>query len=312
MRIRNAALIVSACALLTSPVLGADDLDQVIEKLAAKHDKYKSVQFKNITKSSFESQGISFKSDADMSMEYMRTSPDGWKLRTETKSKSSQKMQDEETKMEGNMLMIYDGEFSYTLTDMAGQKMAMKSKPEKKDNLNPFDQKALFKFQREHFELKLLPEEKVDGKAVYVIELKPKKSANPQMNMIGRSVGYYDKESGIALKAMSFDANGKEMASSITRDIKLNEDIKPERFVFKAPEGVTVVDQDALARQAEPTEPAETAGDDDVKVEEKPKPQEKQETASAKEPEKKEQPKEEPKQEEKKKSPIGGILNKLK
>jgi outer membrane lipoprotein-sorting protein len=38
-------------------------------------------------------------------------------------------------------------------------------------------------------------------------------------------------------------------------DVKVNEDISPERFVFKAPEGVTVQDMDAPTPPPAPDNP---------------------------------------------------------
>ena len=54
------------------------------------------------------------------------------------------------------------------------------------------------------------------------------------------------------------DEQSKSMITSLMSDIKPNADIKPERFVFKAPEGVVVMDMTKIdtAPSAE-TAPAE-------------------------------------------------------
>lgn len=90
------------------------------------------------------------------------------------------------------------------------------------------------------YTLKLLPDETVDGKPCYVIEMTP---ASPAMRAtMGRMVSYYVKKTGLSIKGVSYDTKGKVSSTTITTDVKVDEKIDPSQFVFKAPAGVTVQD----------------------------------------------------------------------
>ncbi|GAF73674.1 unnamed protein product, partial [marine sediment metagenome] len=87
--------------------------------------------------------------------------------------------------------------------------------------------------------LTLLPDEKVEEQAAYVIESKPK-SPGPQP--MAKSKMFFAKDSGIMIKMVGLDAEGKAIMTMNVKDVKLNPEISPDRFVFKAPEGVEVMD----------------------------------------------------------------------
>ena len=130
---------------------------------------------------------------------------------------------------------ISDGEFMYSSTDHMGQKMAVKMKHDEAQAMTPTTQLAKL---RETHELKLLPDQSIDGHAVYVIEATPKQ----QTPGVGRTVSYYAKETGIPLRVTTDDPSGKVMSDMTFTDVKINPKIDASRFVFKAPEGVQVVD----------------------------------------------------------------------
>ena len=52
----------------------------------------------------------------------------------------------------------------------------------------------------------------------------------------------FHKESGQMIKMIAYSPDGKPMATTTFSDIKINPKISPDRFVFKAPPGVTVQD----------------------------------------------------------------------
>ena len=120
-------------------------------------------------------------------------------------------------------------------TDHMGQKMAVKMKHDEAQAMTPTTQLAKL---RETHELKLLPDQSIDGHAVYVIEATPKQ----QTSGMGRTVSYYAKETGIPLRVTTDDPSGKVMSDMTFTDVKINPKIDVSRFVFKAPEGVQVMD----------------------------------------------------------------------
>ena len=130
-----------------------------------------------------------------------------------------------------SMTTISDGEFSYTLMGQMATKM-------KQDNAQSMDPKAAFKMLRENYELKVLPDQSVDVQAVYVIEGSPKGGGAGG----GKTVSYYAKDSGVALKSDTYDASGKLVTTMKLSNVKINPKIAPSRFVFEAPDGVQVMD----------------------------------------------------------------------
>ncbi len=130
---------------------------------------------------------------------------------------------------------ISDGEFTLSVTDQMGQKMAAKMKLDETQSMSPTAQLA--KFRKTH-ELNVLPDQSVEGHAVYVIEGTPKQPTG----YMGRMVSYYAKETGVPIRTTVHDANGNVTSNMTFTDIQINPEIDASRFEFKAPPGVEVVD----------------------------------------------------------------------
>ena len=140
-------------------------------------------------------------------------------------------------KIEGKAITIYDGEFIYIVNEMMGQKMAAKQKPGAIAQ-TPAG-KHMFESLKENNELKVLPSEKVDGKDAFVIEAVPKGTL-PQP--VVRMKMFLVKENGIMVKMLGYDNAGSEVMTIVYNNIKINPKIDESRFVFKAPDGVQVMD----------------------------------------------------------------------
>ena len=188
-------------------------------------------------------EGMVVKTDSTSTMKYMKR--DGKMLsRTETKSSMMYKMGEMEQKTDSQSLIVVDGEHMWSLTDTQGQKNATKTK------VSEAQQQTDPTVGWEHFNVKLLPEEKVDGKACWAIEMTPKQGEAHAMN--NRTVSYYDKETGLPLKTIGFDDKGKEVTTITISDIKINEKIDPKLFKFEAPAGVEVHDATSMKTGAMP------------------------------------------------------------
>ncbi len=249
-----------------------DAKKQITEKLAG----LKSASMKSKADQEYATEEFQFKSHSEGLTEYALDGDKKWKSRSESRISATRKLkeQEEEEKEDGKMLFIYDGEFAYTLSEAPGHKSAIKTKPNAGDMPNPFDGKAMFALLEKDHTLRLLPGEKVDGKDTFVIEAKPKKEDAPTANFMARSVTYYHKDSGIALKQVAYDKAGKTVLTMLVEDLKLNPEIKPDRFVFKAPPDVTVVDMTQMQESPAPQQADEssqeqgTADQDDATAEE--------------------------------------------
>ena len=65
----------------------------------------------------------------------------------------------------------------------------------------------------------------------------------PQRKM----VFFFRQDIGLMVRMVSHNEAGKPVTTMTYGDIKLDVDIEPGRFVFKAPEGVEVLDLSAIA-----------------------------------------------------------------
>ena len=225
---------------VTSVAWADDELPAVEKKIVEAWGKHKSVTAK-VTAETRMDMGISVTSGKGTgTFELVRR--DG-KLyaRTELASKFVRKIGDEEQKLDQSMLIIVDGEFGYTYSEFAGQKTARKMQISPKMTGDP---KALFEFLRKSHDVKLMPEQTIDDRKTYVIEASPKAGAViPQR----KTIYHFRQDIGLMVKVVAHDDAGKPMTTMTYSDIKLNLDINPARFVFKAPEGVQVLDLSAIA-----------------------------------------------------------------
>lgn len=223
-------------ALAFAGVARAESVEDVEKKLIEAHSKMKSYTSKTKTTQSFDmGQGNKMSSDYGGTVEWKRDG-DKQKFRTEMKGTTTQNMGGTENKMDVSVLMVCDGEFLYTVSEQMGQKMATKQKP---DTAMTGDPKKLFEKIHGDNDLKLLPDEKVDGTACYVLEVNPK---SKEPSPVAKSVMYFAKDSGINIKNVGKDKDGKDVFTNTSTDVKVNVDVSNDRFVFKAPEGVQVMD----------------------------------------------------------------------
>lgn len=250
---RRYILAAAALAVVFVPAAAlGETLESVEKKIIELQSKYKSLQMKSRHKLDMDAPQMKMKQNTETTTEAARKG-DTWQSRTESKMTGTRKLGDSpEQKDEMTSLTIFDGKANYILNDSGGQKTAMKVTPDKKQNINPLDPAAQFKFYHEQYDLKLLPDEDVDGKACYVIEGKSKK---PEQGMLVRMLNYYRKDNGIAVRVRSFNDAGKEVMVWNLTDLKIDPEISPDRFVFKAPPGVQVRDLDKEMKQAEAAPP---------------------------------------------------------
>ena len=241
--------------------LGADTIESVEKTLIEQAAKITSLQFNMTSTSDFEAQGYRMKQESKGRYEYL-VKGDKMLYRMESKARSVTAQGGKEETSNMVTTMVCDGEFLYMLNDVDGQKTLMKQDPTQQAWVT--DQ-AYFDNLRRYHDLKLLPDETVDGKSTYVIECTPKDEISggaPKTIM----TMYFDKKTGIGLKTIGKDSTGKIVSTGLTTDVKINSDISADRFVFKAPEGVQVLDMTSAA-QGQPQQPPEAVEDEPEKAE---------------------------------------------
>jgi outer membrane lipoprotein-sorting protein len=239
-RMRWIVGVIAVCS-LSAPVL-AESVDDVIKKLDDSLAKIKSFSLKL----QMEQKAEGYRVETKGTMQFMRK--DGKELsRTDTDSTSEIKAGDSDIKTVMKSQQISDGQFAWSYIEYVegpqkGVKQAFKNAYQ--------GQMISAKSLKDLGEVKLLPDEKVDGADCYVIETSMKQIPGT------KQVSYFRKSDGIAAKAVTI-SNDKPIGTLNMTDIKPNADIPADRFVFKAPDGVQVQDMTNPSAPSAPT-PAPT------------------------------------------------------
>lgn len=226
-------LFLAALALLVAAPVRADTLEAVEKKLAEQSRKTTSMSMKMKTVSDVSGEGFKSKTTIDGTYEYMM---DGKKTltRIDVSTKTQMELGGAQQNIDAKSLSISDGELMWVLSEQSGQKMVSKMKADDKQVTSWRED------MKEWYNLKLLPDETVDGKPCYVIEMTPKKS--PAAAAEYRTVQYYQKDTCVVVKAVSYGADRKPVSTTTYSDIKINPKLDKGRFKFTPPAGVPVMD----------------------------------------------------------------------
>lgn len=148
-------------------------------------------------------------------------------------------------------LSVYDGQYLYDLRQTPRGVYAMKSRPER----NPYDPVGRLEIARRQYEARLLPDRTFEGKDVYAIEFVPRFS--DETSITRRMVSYTDRHTGLPIKTISYDADGRVVNVAEVVESALNEDIPADHFEFRPPPGVEVTDtthdESQVAAQSAPS-----------------------------------------------------------
>lgn len=211
----------------------AESIDDVGKKLDELYDKTTSWSAQMKSEMTVSNPAYSMKTTTVGSYEFMRRG-DQYLMHTEMESQTEQQVGGEKNKMAQKMTTVSDGQFNWIHTRGNGPDQVMKQKAQ------PRPKGGVFENMKQMHTLKLLPDETIDGKPAWVIELTPK--AEQATAGAGKSLQYFLKDNGIAAKQITFDPAGKPISTTTLSDIKTGVKFSPDRFVFKAPPGVNVVD----------------------------------------------------------------------
>lgn len=235
LRTRFCLSAILAATLVLVPARG-DGIDDVEKKLVDAHAKVKSLSCRmKMTEHVELGEGIEINSTNDGTVEWMKKG-DKVLYRSDAKSSSMQKFGGQEVKTEAETTIIADGEFYYELSAQGGQTFVRKDKP---PTTLAGSAKGILDALRPDHELKVLPDDKLEGAECFVLEVTPKK---PDDNPMSKMVVYFRKDCGVNVKTVGHAVSGKPMYTMLASDIKLNPDLKPDRFQFKMPENAEVED----------------------------------------------------------------------
>ena len=182
--------------------------------------------------------GDYMKSDTDGTVKWMRKR-DKILYRMEIKGRSSQKFGANENNVEQTSTLVCDGELFHTLGEQLGYKRYIKQKPDSSIN---GDFRSMLDMVRKDNNVRLVPDEKIDGADCYVVEITPKVKPADDDPMF-RTLAWFRKDIGLSVRVASFNKSGKEVHSHTLLDLKINVPIDAAQFVPPpVPEGVEVTD----------------------------------------------------------------------
>ncbi len=230
LKINRVGAIALVLAFVATPCL-AKTIEEIEKELIAAMKNTKSIKADMKTEFSMAQQGFELKSNTIGKIESLRDG-DKYMVRSEGTTDSLQKMGGMETKKQQKTLSISDGKFGYTMTEEDGVKQVMKTEAVDADRLPWAD------FGKDA-EMKVLPDEKVDGADCYVIEMKMPAGVGSAM---GKMLYYCRKDCGMQSKMVGYGSDGEVMMTMTIHNIELNKGVSADRFVFKVPDGVEVTD----------------------------------------------------------------------
>ncbi len=149
-----------------------------------------------------------------------------------------------ELPMDSTELLVYDGKEVNILKSMTvlGQRnvMAYKRPLDRKPTMDLFpifDARRIFKVLNEYGEMKLVQTSPKDLPPVHAIEL-----TFPEGVEMAKMIAYFDKETGVVLRTYAEGRKvewWRQVDYGRVKTNEENEDMNPNRFVFRLPKGVT-------------------------------------------------------------------------
>lgn len=224
-----------ACLFFVAQVArGEETLESVEAQIQAKMKETKSVSGSFKSHMAMEVPGYSMKTVTEGT--YKTLMADGKSCyRSESKTSSDTDIGGQKSSTKTEDLSLSNGTDMYSVSKTAdGVNATHMRMPPQQPDAKPFDS------VREMYALKLLPEEKVDGRNCWVIESRMKDPAMAAMG--GRNVSYYCKETGFMVKMVAYGADDKPTSTTEYTNLEFNKDISADDFKWdaKLAQGATV------------------------------------------------------------------------
>lgn len=235
-------------SLATLPARG-ETLEEAEAALSAAYDKHRSIVANMGMSGSMAPMNV----DAHMTGKgrYEMLHKDGKDLiRVEASSKTVFGRSDGAETVESHSLSVSDGVKCMNFIDQAGRKVVQPTGPELAQRLGG---KAGFESIRKGHDIKLLPDDTIEGKPACVMEATLTEVNNNDPRRTRRL--YFDRGLGIMVKMVTLSPTGDIIDVMTITDIKTDVDIDAARFVFQAPPDATVFDEQGQIVSTPPPAP---------------------------------------------------------
>jgi outer membrane lipoprotein-sorting protein len=150
--------------------------------------------------------------------------------------------------MDLTVLGVSDGANLYMQTGVMGQQMVMKFPVPPSADITPDAAKKAFEGLHKEFDVRLLAKETLDGVEAYTFELTPKPgsdiaaSAQKAGEDFGKVKAQSTKDFTTQMRVALLDKSGAPQFTLSVKNINLSPTLSPDRFAFKPPDGVKVMD----------------------------------------------------------------------
>ncbi len=232
------------CLVVVSGAMASESLDEIEKKLNAAYAKLTSFSSDMQTRQNIQMDQMSMKMDVKGQMKWMRKG-DKILFRMEQKGKSEQNFGGQANTQDIDTFMVCDGDYMYTVSDMMGQKTAMKMKADAK---MAGDTTQMFAGMKDMGEVTVAGDDKFDGQDCYCILV----TMTPQPgNPMASQKFWFRKDIGMMVKMVAMDDKGAEVMTTTSTNINTGANFNEADFKFVAPEGVNVMDMSNMG-QAQP------------------------------------------------------------
>lgn len=131
---------------------------------------------------------------------------------------------------------VTDGTFMYQSTQQAKKYHKVVKTRSNPDTILQMAAPIVLRKLSSNYDLELLPDEVADGKKVTVIKASPRHGTWTEKH-------FFDKESGVRVKHLELDNNGKQTYLLTLTDLKTNVEFESDHFIFEMPDGADLIDK---------------------------------------------------------------------
>lgn len=150
--------------------------------------------------------------------------------------------------MDATLLVVSDGTSAYIQYSMMGNQMVMKFPVPPMGEMPPNAASLFFDKFKTEMDMRLLREEVLEGQPSYVIEMTPKPGSQTASAVsksgkeLGKAKVYFTKDFKSQVRCVFLDKSAAPMITLSLKNIDFHPSLSPERFAFKPPAGVEVMD----------------------------------------------------------------------
>jgi len=150
--------------------------------------------------------------------------------------------------METTLLLVGDGATAYVQFNMMGNQTVMKAPMPPSTELTPDVAKMFFEKLKTEMDMRLLREEPLDGQPAYVFDMTPKPGSEMASSLaktgqdLGKLKVYFTKDFKSQVRCAVLDKSGAPAFTLSLKDINFQPSLSADRFTFKPPAGVEVID----------------------------------------------------------------------